>query len=38
MKCVMIPVNREPQDCIEEKCYWWDIKQGRCKWMKTKNQ
>jgi len=21
MKCVMIPINREPQDCIEEKCY-----------------
>jgi hypothetical protein len=29
MKCVMILVNREPQDCIEDKCYFWDVKWGK---------
>ena len=37
MKCVMVDINRESQDCIEEKCYFWDGKKGRCKWL-TKNK
>jgi hypothetical protein len=36
MKCVMIANNRESQECIEEKCYFWDRGKGMCKWMTKK--
>ena len=36
MKCPMVSINREPQDCIEDKCYFWEIDHNKCKWMSTK--
>jgi len=36
MKCPMISITGEPQDCIEEKCYFWDLDHDKCKWMSTK--
>ena len=36
MKCPMISITREPQDCIEENCYFWDLGHSKCKWMSTK--
>ena len=36
MKCPMVLITREPQDCIEDKCYFWDSDHGKCKWMRTK--
>lgn len=32
MNCPMVPVTREPQECIEDKCYWWNEKDKECKW------
>jgi len=29
----MVSITREPQDCIEEKCYYWDMDHSKCKWM-----
>jgi len=36
MKRPMVSITREPQDCIEDKCYFWDLGHGKCKWMSTK--
>ncbi len=36
MKCPMVSITREPQDCIEDKCYFWDLDNGKCKWLSTK--
>jgi len=36
MKCPLVSKNREPQDCIEDKCYFWDLDHSKCKWMSTK--
>jgi len=36
MKCPMVSITREPQDCIEDKCYFWDLDHCKCKWMETK--
>jgi len=36
MKCPMVSITRDPQDCIEDKCYFWDLDHGKCKWMSTK--
>jgi hypothetical protein len=36
MKCPMVSITRKPQDCIEDKCYFWDLDRGKCKWMSTK--
>jgi hypothetical protein len=36
MECPMVSINREPQDCIEDKCYFWDLDHCKCKWMLTK--
>lgn len=33
----MVAINRESQECIEEKCYFWDVKKGTCKWLKIIN-
>ena len=32
MKCVMVANNREPQECIEEKCYFWNKENKKCKY------
>jgi len=34
MKCPIVSINREPQDCIEEKCWFW--KDGKCSWISIK--
>ena len=31
MICPMVLRTREPQECIEDKCYFW--KDGKCSWM-----
>ncbi len=36
MKCPMITISRESQDCIEDKCYFWDLGHDKCEWMSTK--
>jgi len=36
MKCPMVSINRETQDCIEDKCYFWDLENSKCKWMQSK--
>ena len=36
MKCTMVYITREPQDCTEDKCYFWDFDRSKCKWMSTK--
>jgi len=36
MKCPMVYIIRESQDCIEDKCYFWDLSHGKCKWMSAK--
>jgi len=33
MRCVLVAIHRDPQDCIEDKCYFWDKKKGKCKWL-----
>jgi hypothetical protein len=33
MKCPMVLITREPQECIEDKCYFWNKKEKKCKWM-----
>ena len=35
MKCPMVSITAEPQDCTEDKCYFWDIEKGKCKWIET---
>ena len=35
-KCPMVEIHREPQDCIKEKCYFWELDHSKCKWMQTK--
>ena len=35
MKCPMVSITRKPQDCIEDKRYFWDGEQGKCKWIET---
>lgn len=32
MNCPMVLMTRKPQDCIEEKCYFWNEKEKKCKW------
>ncbi len=36
MKCVMVAIHQEPQECIEDKCYFWDAEKGKCKWLAEK--
>ena len=36
MKCPLVSITREPQDCIEDKCYFWGLDNGKCRWMSTK--
>jgi len=36
MKCPMVSITRDPQDCIEDKCYFWDLGHNKCKWMQSK--
>ena len=36
MKCPIVSITREPQDCIEDKCYFWELDNGKCRWMSTK--
>ena len=36
MNCVMVAINREPQECIKEKCFFWDIEKEMCKWLSKK--
>jgi hypothetical protein len=36
MKCPMVLITRESQDCVEDKCYFWDLDHGKCKWMQSK--
>jgi len=33
MKCPMVSITRESYDCIEYKCYFWDLGHSNCKWM-----
>ena len=37
-RCPMVPITIEPQECIEDKCYFWDVAHGQCKWMSTKGK
>ncbi len=30
MKCPLVKIAREPNDCIEDKCYFW--KNAKCSW------
>jgi len=32
MKCPMVLITREPQECIEDKCYFWNDEEKKCKW------
>jgi hypothetical protein len=32
MKCPIVLITRESQECIEEKCYFWKEKEKKCKW------
>jgi len=32
MKCPLVDITRVPQDCIEDKCYFWDLDHSKCKW------
>ena len=36
MKCPIVEIKREPKECIEGNCYFYDINTGKCKWMSTK--
>ena len=36
MKCVMVAIHRESQECTEDKCFFWDEKKGKCKWLTKK--
>ena len=38
MKCVLDDIHREPQECIEDKCYFWDKERGKCKWLTKKSK
>jgi len=31
MDCPMVSITREPRDCIEDKCYFWDMDHNKCK-------
>jgi hypothetical protein len=33
MKCTLVDINRGPHDCIEDKCYFWDLEQCKYKLM-----
>ena len=33
MKYPLVSITAEPQDCIEDKCYFWDVDQDKCKWL-----
>jgi hypothetical protein len=35
MKCPLVSKTRETRDCIKDKCYFWDLDHGKCKWMST---
>jgi hypothetical protein len=35
-KCPMVAIHIEPQDCIENKCCFWELDHSKCKWMQTK--
>ena len=35
MKCPMVSITRDAQDCIEGKCYFWNLDYSKCKWMQT---
>ena len=30
MDCRMVKIDREPKECIEEKCYFWDEERKKC--------
>jgi len=32
MKCPMVQITRDPQECTEDKCYFWNGKEKKCKW------
>jgi hypothetical protein len=36
MKCSIVLITREPQDCIENKCYIYEIYIDKCRWLSTK--
>ena len=36
MKCPLISITQESQDCIEDNFYFWNLGLGKCKWMQTK--
>jgi hypothetical protein len=36
MKCPLVSITKEPKDCIEDKCYFWELDNSKCKWMSTK--
>jgi hypothetical protein len=38
MKCPLVYIAMESQDCLEDKCYFWEIKNGKCKWMSIKRK
>jgi hypothetical protein len=35
MKCPIVYIMREPKDCIEDTCYFWDLDNTKCRWMST---
>jgi len=36
MKCPMVSITIKARDCIEDKCYFWELDHSKCKWMQTK--
>jgi hypothetical protein len=32
MNCPMVLITRESQECTENKCYFWNEKEKKCKW------
>ncbi len=33
MECILIPMTGEMKPCIEDKCYFWDSKKKKCRYM-----
>ena len=38
MKCPLVSIKREPQECIENKCYFLEIGNNKCSWMSIKKK
>jgi len=36
MKYPIGSITKEPKDCIEDKCYFWELDNNKYRWMTTK--